>query len=274
MHFMVNQSEVLLQHQSSAAADTAASTQELQQQNLPGQRQRRVDESVVGENTATATTFGDIMSVGGGLVMDMRQQQQLPKTNQTTTTATTTTTTSSLADMYGITNPLDRLCLTANGNLQRLVSSYYDAPVSVVVEKCCQRRIILSTSDDKSRQQQPSSTMIDVTTATPTPPPQIWDRVVHLSVYNRTFCTATSVVTVHCPLCQQLVESGKVGLGQLFRYLDLLPMFELHQAGVHNDSGFWRDYTLYCAELSCRIHEDFCAGMWELQPAVSIQYTD
>jgi hypothetical protein len=84
----------------------------------------------------------------------------------------------------------------------------------------------------------------------------------------QTFCTARSVVSVYDPLCQSLVESGQVGLGQLFRYLDILPEFELHDAGpypMETGGGFWREYTLRCAELSCDIHEDFCSGIWDIQ---------
>jgi hypothetical protein len=76
------------------------------------------------------------------------------------------------------------------------------------------------------------------------------------------------VVSVYDPLCQSLVESGQVGLGQLFRYLDILPEFELRDAGpypMETGGGFWRDYTLRCAELSCDIHEDFCSGIWDIQ---------
>ena len=36
-------------------------------------------------------------------------------------------------------SPIDRIALTANGNMQRIVSSFYDAPVHVYVERCKQR---------------------------------------------------------------------------------------------------------------------------------------
>lgn len=62
-----------------------------------------------------------------------------------------------LAAKFGITHPLDRMALTANGNLQRLFSSYYDAPVFVHVDYCQAR-------DDKGI---------------------VWDRVVHLNVHNQ-----------------------------------------------------------------------------------------
>lgn len=60
-----------------------------------------------------------------------------------------------LASKFGVTSRLDRMALTANGNLQRLFSSFYDAPVRVVVDRCEQ------TSDE------------------------LWDRVVHLMVHDQ-----------------------------------------------------------------------------------------
>ena len=57
--------------------------------------------------------------------------------------------------------PLDRIALTANGNLQRIVSSFYDAPVHVHIDRC-QRRIELE--NDRGA---------------------VWDRTVHLSVFGQ-----------------------------------------------------------------------------------------
>jgi hypothetical protein len=62
-----------------------------------------------------------------------------------------------LAAKFGIIHPLDRMALTANGNLQRLFSSYYDAPVHVQVDFCQAR-----DTDGI-----------------------VWDRVVHLNVHQQ-----------------------------------------------------------------------------------------
>jgi len=167
-----------------------------------------------------------------------------------------------LAETYGFCNPLDRMVLTANGNLQRLISSYYDSAVSVYVDSCEPRSNydVLTTGatmmDNSNSQQERAQP----------PPLRVWDRTVHLTVRNQRFCTATSVIQVRDALCVTLVESGKVGLGQLFRYLDLLPEFCLVDAGrLENGGGFWREYTLECAEVSCLIHEEFIDGLWELE---------
>jgi hypothetical protein len=212
-----------------------------------------------------------------------------------------------LAKRYGIRHPLDRMALTANGNLQRLICSYYDAPVSVTLDRQYRER---ERDLDIRGEQDDNSQTIDEPTGAPlngdrarsaanadsSSASHVWHRVVHLSVFDRTFCTATSVITVHDPTCQALVESGKVGLGQLFRYLDLLPEFTLLGAGRmdeqatssqtsqradQNDAtesiqkhatreggggNFWREYRLDCNELSCYIREEFCPGLWDLRP--------
>ena len=123
----------------------------------------------------------------------------------------------------------------ANGNLQRLFSSYYDAPVHVVVDKCNQ--------DSK----------------------HTWNRLVHLTVHDQKFCTAQSRITVHDDECCRLVESQRVGLGQLFRHLDKLPSFNLLDAGYSEQGGLWRVYELECRELTCHIEETFAPDMWNIQ---------
>jgi hypothetical protein len=236
------------------------------------------------DDKISGATLGDIMSDGGGLQMTSHSSSGTRKS--TGIDSTSSSSSSTLARQYGIKHPLDRMALTANGNLQRLVSSYYDAPVSVVVDSCMLRKATTNgaTSTDSTTSLLPSTT------------PKVWDRTVHLTVFGgQTFCTAVSVITVHDPLCQQLVQSGQVGLGQLFRYLDLLPEFTLSGAGTsvgagvenneHDETleasstrtgkgsgggggggGFWRDYTLSCAELTCDIHEEFRPGLWDMQP--------
>ena len=184
-------------------------------------------DGALSSSNSTVTTLGDIM----GLVTESE----------------------GLSAHYGIDHPLDRMALTANGNLQRLVSSYYDAPVSVVVDYC--------------RARDPIETGV-VT----------WDRRVSLQVFGQTFCVATSVIRVRDPQCVTWVESGQVGLGQLFRKLNVLPTFSLLRAGAIDDNdtpdgveagggGFWREYSLACAELSCDIREEFVVGLWALQPS-------
>jgi hypothetical protein len=123
--------------------------------------------------------------------------------------------------------PMERVALTANGNLQRIMSAHYDAPVYVHVLKC-----------DR----------LNATT---------FDRHVNLVVDGRTFCTAVGVIELYSDECVRAVEEKNVGVGQLFRYLGVLPSFRLHHAGRRADGSLWRDYELSCAQLRCRFVESF-----------------
>jgi hypothetical protein len=96
-----------------------------------------------------AGTMGDIMS-SESIISDSKRMSEIG--------GLTTSDGGTLASKYGICSKLDRMAVTANGNLQRLFSSYYDAPVSVVVESCKQRT------------------------------PELWDRVVHLKVFDTVSC--------------------------------------------------------------------------------------
>ena len=163
--------------------------------------------------TITSGTLGDIMT--GGLTTD-------------------TGSGGTLANQFNITSPMDRILVTANGNLQRIVSSWYDAPVHVVVQYCHFH-----------------------------PDQQYWERSVQLQIHNNTIlCTAQSNITIHSGHCQQLVQTGQVGLGQLFRHLNRLPTFTLIEAGYHQ-GGLWRRYQLICQEITCDIVEHFVPNMWD-----------
>lgn len=85
----------------------------------------------------------------------------------------------------------------------------------------------------------------------------------------------------------EAVKQGNVGIGQLFRSLDVLPSFELLNAGrsavgfsltkgekdddeqggaslPKGSGGLWRIYDLRSRHLSCRIHEVFSPDLFDL----------
>lgn len=175
-----------------------------------------------------------------------------------------------LEQTYGIDHPLNRIAVTANGNLQRIVSSYYDAPVTVVVDHCT---AVVHGATTTLKNYTPKTSMSSISSKAATTPGNAmavggaWDRRVQLQVFGTTFCVAESTVHVHSPECQRLVESGAIGLGQLFRYLNLLPEFELQNAGPTPEGGFWRQYTLDCPGMvTCNVHETFIRDVWDLKP--------
>jgi len=90
-----------------------------------------------------------------------------------------------------------------------------------------------------------------------------FERDVHLIVFGKVCCRAISTVTISNPAYLKLVIEDNVGIGQLFRYLSILPEFQLLDVGI-TDDGFWRRYLLKSDGILCDIHEDFPKDVWEL----------
>ena len=161
----------------------------------------------------------------------------------------------STVDLSGFT-PLQRLVLTANGNLQRIVSSSHDAAVAVT--------IVYNRRVGRGR----------------------FERQVTLSVFGITFAVCTSAVSLERDDAVAAVESGGVAIGQLFRHLNIMPRFELHRAGrgaaggaerecadapgdasaVGGGASIWREYCLSGRGVCCEIREVVRADLFELTP--------
>ena len=133
----------------------------------------------------------------------------------------------------GALTPMERVVMTANGNLQRIMSAHYDAPVIVRVLKC-----------DR----------LNSTT---------FGRHVDLVVNDRVFCTAIGTIELYSDECVQAIEEKNVGVGQLFRYFGVLPSFQLLKAGREIDGHLWREYELSCPQLRCRFVETFAPQFLE-----------
>jgi len=153
------------------------------------------------------------------------------------------TTNVSLQSLFNTTQltPLERIVLNADGNLQRIFSSFYNSPVFVHVDLCKHREI-------------PESLY------------EIYDRISHLSVNNKVFCTAKTVFIVKSLEYASLIQSKEIGIGQLFRYLNILPSFSLIDAGKTLENRLWRIYILRCDGLICIIQENFTPNLWKVSP--------
>lgn len=144
-------------------------------------------------------------------------------------------------------SPLERVVLTANGNLQRIMSAYYGAPVSVRVRHC--NRVDSVIAGEGATVEQSFG---------------VYDREVDLVMGGHVFCTAVGRIELLDQSCVEAIESSKVGLGQLFRYLGALPHFVLLEAGKKGDGVLWRRYSLSCAQLQCEFTETFALGFLDL----------
>lgn len=173
-------------------------------------------------------------------------------------------------------SPMERICLSANGNLQRIVSAYHDSPVSVSTRY--NRRVTVPTSATRST----ASTAAIA----------CFERQVCLHVHGLIFAVCTSTVHILHEDMVKVVEERGVAIGQLFRLYNILPTFTLHDAGiVEGDEGpptprgpaqaadadpafvafnavgdrFWREYTLAGEGVKCLIHEDIRSDTFSLR---------
>ena len=135
-----------------------------------------IEDSFFGVNKFGADTFGDI--VGGC------------ETN---------------THVNGTYSSMERVVITSNGNLQRIMSAYYGSPVKVHIKHC----ELINKANDMA----------------------IYEREVDLVVQGNIFCNAISKIEIYDEYCESLVRNKVVGIGQLFRYLGILPSFNLIAAG-------------------------------------------
>jgi hypothetical protein len=120
-------------------------------------------------------------------------------------------------------SPLGRLVVTANGNLQRVVSSWTNLAVSVVVLR----------NERLGKGGAEAGRAVEAAVGAPARvEPLRFARRVHLECGSRCFAVAESVVTLRSAELIAAVSSGAVGIGQLFRQFDLLPAFELRRVAL------------------------------------------
>ena len=126
-------------------------------------------------------------------------------------------------------SPLERITLSANGNLQRIISAFYDRAVSVRIlqnERVPAAEDTLA-ADCGARGSPAGATRPGGAAATA----HVFRRQVELWCGGERFCVATSRVVVSAPALREALASGRVGIGQLFRHFDMLPRFELLRSG-------------------------------------------
>ncbi|KAJ1454185.1 hypothetical protein M885DRAFT_522367 [Pelagophyceae sp. CCMP2097] len=131
--------------------------------------------------------------------------------------------------------PLQRVALTANGNLQRIISSYHDARVDVRVV----RGVKLKAG--------------------------LYERAVVIDVRGVSCCVAASVVACFTPDAQRMVDGGKTSIGQIFVALGELPRFHLLEVAQDAKSEtFRRVYTLSSSSVMCHIEETMPSSLFDL----------
>ncbi|KAL0137938.1 hypothetical protein V8B55DRAFT_1533407 [Mucor lusitanicus] len=117
-------------------------------------------------------------------------------------------------------SPLERMLLQATGNLQRIMSAYYNVPSHV--------KILKNNTVPNSEYMQ-------------------YDRKIVMYFEDKLAYEADSILIVKDANVIELIEKHKYGLGQIFGHTHRSPDFVLHAIGRHGNApgaSFWRDYSL------------------------------
>ncbi|KZO96081.1 hypothetical protein CALVIDRAFT_482045, partial [Calocera viscosa TUFC12733] len=140
-------------------------------------------------------------------------------------------------------NGIERVVLSAKGDLQRVLSAYFGSPISVAS--------IFQTSSSSL----PSSAEASSTN------PIVQHRVVHLLCASKLVVIATSTVHLYSPKAASLMLDDKYAIGQCYRVMGTNPEFDLDKVWLDNASTgeerVTRRYRLSTSEMMCEIEEIF-----------------
>ncbi|KAI0267529.1 hypothetical protein BGY98DRAFT_1069187 [Russula aff. rugulosa BPL654] len=139
------------------------------------------------------------------------------------------------ADLSG----LERIMLSAHGDLQRLLSAFFSNSINI--------KTIYAHTSPRTHTASPEE-------------PITQGREVHLICNGKTACIATSTVTITTPEVERLFLDEKFAIGQMFRKMQTPPKFALLECGSKFEAGkrvLWRRYTLSTDGFLCDIVEVF-----------------
>jgi hypothetical protein len=168
-------------------------------------------------------------------------------------------------------NGLERIALSAQGDLQRVLSAFFARPIVIAL---VYSHTVCQASSKSAAELITNPTPSIIASASPSSP-IVQTRQVHLQCAGKIVCTATSTVRVTSPECAYLFLQEKYAIGQMFRRLEKVPAFELLEVGLgpvddnDKDPGalsttkdkksiqLWRKYTLTIPDFECEILEVF-----------------
>ncbi|KAL6302059.1 hypothetical protein BKA93DRAFT_751480 [Sparassis latifolia] len=149
---------------------------------------------------------------------------------------------------------VERIVLSAHGDLQRLLSAFFSRSINVAL---IYSHTTVEDPSGVSTSYPPSLSALPHPSPTA---PLVQQRQVHLLCGSSVVCVATSTVRVTAAAPAQLFFGQKYAIGQVFRKMGCIPEFELVEAGVDGLGGpgsLWRKYKLYTEGFACEILEVF-----------------
>jgi len=131
--------------------------------------------------------------------------------------------------------PLQRMLLTANGNVERIVASYYAAPVTTYVSLNHKREHC------------------------------VYDRQIALLVFGQQFMSAKSTIFFTDIMWHEQMLKRNLQPGVLYRSMGEMPTFNLRSVGK-GPSYFWRTYTLSASGMTVEVTETFAEDVFDKWP--------
>ncbi|KAH6916099.1 hypothetical protein BKA70DRAFT_479134 [Coprinopsis sp. MPI-PUGE-AT-0042] len=178
------------------------------------------------------------------------------------------------ADVTGI----ERIALSAQGDLQRVLSAFFARPIVIAL---VYSHTLRQASSDSAPEPLKLPNPQAVASASPSSP-ITQTRQVHLQCGGKIACTATSIVRITSPEVAHLFLEEKYAIGQMFRRMEKVPAFELLSVGIgpvpseddkkrpsnlstlpsrkssdQNAKQLWRKYKLVIPDFECEILEVF-----------------
>ncbi|KAF5316472.1 hypothetical protein D9619_006598 [Psilocybe cf. subviscida] len=126
-------------------------------------------------------------------------------------------------------NGIERVALSAQGDLQRVLSAFFARPIVIAL---VYSHTLSQSSPDSAFQPVPSPVPAATIAAASPSSPIVQTRQVHLQCGGRIVCTATSTVRITSPAVAHLFLQEKYAIGQMFRRMEKVPAFELKKVGL------------------------------------------
>jgi len=169
---------------------------------------------------------------------------------------------------------IERIALSAKGDLQRLLSAFFDRPISIATVYSHTYSHISSDLPPVPLSLPPDAAAIAAVSPNM---PILQKRQVHLQCSGKVVCVATSQVRITSPECARLFLVEKYAIGQMFARMEKVPSFELMsvglgpvvddfpsekmspEGGMQSDERYqlWRKYKLHVSDFECEILEVF-----------------
>ncbi|KAI4517340.1 hypothetical protein K525DRAFT_273706 [Schizophyllum commune Loenen D] len=150
---------------------------------------------------------------------------------------------------------LERIALSAHGDLQRILSAFFARPINIAT---VYSHTYTEEAEGKRSLSLPADDRIASTSAST---PIYQARQVELRCSDKVVCTATSTIILRSPKAARLFLEDKFAVGQMFSKLGKPADAELLEVGFDTSKdgtqNLWRKYLLHVDELACEILEVF-----------------